>query len=86
MSESSNKHLAKVIADVAVFLEFTDADLLDPDTAVDAMEQMASELQLMGLEDKMTLTLLFEEISDQFKNPLHKEFVKNLSDSLGIQA
>ncbi|HZV62543.1 MAG TPA: hypothetical protein VFF75_09010 [Methylophilaceae bacterium] len=26
MSESSNKHLAKVIADVAVFLEFTAAD------------------------------------------------------------
>jgi len=34
----------------------------------------------------MTLTLLFEEISNQFENPSHKEFVKNLSNSLGIQA
>jgi len=84
MSILFNKHIAKVIADVAVFLEFTDDDLLNQDLAIEAMEQMAAELQLMREEEKVSLSLAFEEISNEYLDPICKEFVKNLSYSFGI--
>lgn len=52
MSSSINHNLVKAIADIAIFLEFTNEKLLDADASIEAMEQLAMELQLMDDEDR----------------------------------
>lgn len=84
MSVCFNKHVVKALADVAIFLEFTDENLLNQDIAIQMMEQMAAELRFMDQNEKLSLSKTFNELSNEFTDPLHKTFVKNLSDSLGI--
>lgn len=80
---NSNIKLVKVITDLAVFLEFTSEDLLDPDLAVEALEQMASELQLMDVQDRNDLANSFRAISKEYIGD-KSEYVKELAESLGI--
>jgi hypothetical protein len=86
MNTFLNRHVVKALADVAIFLEFTDEDLLNQDAAIEVMEQLAAELQLMNQDEKTNLSRLFDELSNDFPNARHKDFVKNLSDSLGLNA
>lgn len=46
---NSDARLVKIIADMAIFLEFSDEESLDPDIAVGMMESIAAELQLLSL-------------------------------------
>lgn len=80
---NNNIKLVKVIADLAVFLEFTNEDLLDPDLAVEALEQMASELQLMDVQDRNDLANIFRSISKEYTGD-KSEYVRELPESLGI--
>lgn len=80
---NNNIKLVKVIADLAVFLEFTNEDLLDPDLAVEALEQMASELQLMDVQDRNDLANTFRSISKEYTGD-KSEYVRELPESLGI--
>lgn len=80
---NSNIKLVKVIADLAVFLEFTSEDLLDPDLAVEALEQIASELQLMNTQDRNDVANIFRNISTEYTDDI-VEFVRELPESLGI--
>ncbi|MCW0314809.1 hypothetical protein NB694_004609 [Pantoea ananatis] len=80
---NNNIKLVKVIADLAIFLEFTNEDLLDPDLAVEALEQMASELQLMDVQDRNDLANSFRTISKEYIGD-KSEYVKELPESLGI--
>ncbi|MFJ5408403.1 hypothetical protein [Pectobacterium punjabense] len=75
--------LVKVIADLAIFLEFTDDNHLDPDIAVDAMEQMAAELQLLDEKEKDELINIFKYISSQYEGD-KCEYVRDLPESLGL--
>lgn len=84
MSVFFNKHLVKVLADVAIFLEFTDEDLLNQDIAIEMMEHMGAELRLMNQDERLDLSRAFDEVSNEFTNTSHKSFVRNLIDSLGI--
>lgn len=80
---NNNIKLVKVIADLAVFLEFTNEDLLDPDLAVEALEQMASELQLMDGQDRNDLANTFRSISKEYTGD-KSEYVRELPESLGV--
>lgn len=80
---NNNIKLVKVIADLAVFLEFTNEGLLDPDLAVEALEQMASELQLMDVQDRNDLANTFRSISKEYTGD-KSEYVRELPESLGI--
>jgi hypothetical protein len=46
MNERLNNHLIKTIVDIIIFLEFTHEDDVNPDSAIEAMENIACELQL----------------------------------------
>ena len=46
--EAVNKHIVKEIIDLAIFLEFSGGKVLDPDASIEAMEQLAGELQCMS--------------------------------------
>ncbi|MBT0725708.1 MULTISPECIES: hypothetical protein [Rosenbergiella] len=80
---NNNIKLVKVIADLAVFLEFTHEGMLDPDLAVEALEQMASELQLMDVQDRNDLANTFRSISKEYSGD-RSEYVRELPESLGI--
>lgn len=75
--------MAKIVADLAIFLEFTNEDSLDPDLAVEAMEQMAAELQLLDDKDKENLTAIFIDLSHEYKGE-QSEYVKELPEFLGL--
>lgn len=85
MNPAMNKHLAKAIADLAIFLEFTDANLLNEDAAVGAMEQLAAELQLMDAFDRSKLSEHLKTLAATYSEPSVSKFVEMLPVSLGLE-
>lgn len=83
MNDEIDMHLAKAIADVAVFLEFSPEDVLDPDASVGAMEQLAAELQLMDSSRKASLAKHWALLADEHQGD-QAEFVRNLANSFGL--
>jgi hypothetical protein len=83
LSKSSEVKLAKIVADLAIFLEFTSEELLDPDAAVEAMEQVAAELQLLGDEERNNLANIFIDLSNEYEGD-KLEYVRDLPESLGL--
>ncbi|MFJ4291927.1 hypothetical protein ACIP1U_19405 [Cupriavidus sp. NPDC089707] len=77
-----NRHIAKAIADFAVFLEFADEDVLDPDASMQAMEQLAAELQSMSEDERRALSTWFGEIASDYGG--REAFVRDLSETLGL--
>jgi len=47
-----NKHLIKIIVDILISLEFCSDDMIDQNYAVQIMESITAELQLMNKEQK----------------------------------
>ena len=83
MSKNSEVKLAKIVADLAIFLEVTSEELLDPDAAVEAMEQIAAELQLLGDEERNNLAKIFIDLSNGYQGD-KSEYVRDLPESLGL--
>lgn len=67
---------------MAVFLEYSDGSVLDADASVEAMEQMAAELQLMSESAKEELIQRFHELADEYG--AKAAFVSNLPHALGL--
>ncbi|MCE0829051.1 hypothetical protein LVQ78_24045 [Buttiauxella sp. A2-C2_NF] len=80
---NSHIKLIKIIADFSIFLEFTSEEQLDADTAVEMMEQMAAELQLLDAEDRQDIAIDLLAISAEYTGD-KSEFVKELPESLGL--
>ncbi|UCV14768.1 hypothetical protein [Quatrionicoccus australiensis] len=85
MSNAISRHLVKAIADMAIFLEFTKEELLNADTSIEAMEQLAMELQLMENEDRCNLALQLKDLSAEYGDARRAQFVENLPESLGLE-
>ncbi|MGC6388437.1 hypothetical protein ACMV8I_12355 [Ewingella sp. S1.OA.A_B6] len=83
MSKNSSVKLVQIIANLAIFLEFTDEGQLDPDLAVEMMEQMASELQSLNDDDRNNITKIFQDISREYTGD-KCEFIKKLPESFGL--
>lgn len=82
MSQVIDKHLAKAIVDIAIFFEFSDENVLDADDSVNALEQLAAELQLMSDLFKSELINEFNDLAKEYGEK--SEFVRNLGDTLGL--
>jgi hypothetical protein len=76
-------HLVKAIIDIAIFLEFTEAGLLNEDAAVGAMEQLSGELQQMDEYDQKELSQKIIALAPAHGSP-HKEFIETLPEALGL--
>lgn len=83
MSKNSSVKLVKIITNLAIFLEFTDEGQLDPDLAVEMMEQMAAELQSLNDDDRKDITSIFQDISREYTGD-KCEFIKELPESFGL--
>lgn len=84
MNNAVNSHLVKAIADIAIFLEFTNGDLLNPDVSVEAMEQIAAALQLMNDADRKCVADELKTLSVEYVDKRKAQFVENLPESLGL--
>jgi hypothetical protein len=78
-----NEHLTKAIVDIAIFLEFTNEEYLNPDIAVEAMEQLAAQLQEMPEGDQRDLAKRIIGLSASYEQQ-HREFVADLPEALGL--
>ncbi|MFV0453505.1 MAG: hypothetical protein ACK5NQ_00595 [Pseudomonas sp.] len=83
MSQEINKYIAQAIAEVAVFLEFSGEEAINPDAAVQTLEQLASTLQMAGPETKSSLCSQFENIAMEYSDE-QAEFVESLGEALGL--
>lgn len=83
MSQEINKHVAQAIVEVAVFLEFSGEEAINPDVAVQALEQLAATLQLADSEAKSSLCSQFEVIAMEYSGE-QAEFVESLGEALGL--
>ncbi|MDR6914449.1 hypothetical protein J2X66_001313 [Pseudomonas sp. 3296] len=83
MNQEINKQVVRAIVEVAVFLEFSGEEAINPDAAVQMLEQLASTLQMMDSKNKSSLCSLFENIAVEYSGE-QAEFVESLGDTLGL--
>ncbi|MDN2484227.1 hypothetical protein MML63_01025 [Kosakonia sacchari] len=76
--------LAKVVADLALFLEFSNENVLNPDAAMQALEQSAAELQRLSPDDKHHIAAIFVELSRQY-DAENAAFISHLPQTLGLR-
>lgn len=69
--------------EAALFFEYVSDDVLDPDVAMQVLEQLSSTLQLADSGSKACLCHQFEAIAEKYPSD-KAEFVRNLSETLGI--
>ena len=80
---SINSHIVKAIVDIALFLEYSNSELLDEDAAVEAMEQLAAELQQMPEGEQQQLAKQIVEFSTSYEER-YRDFVEGLPEALGL--
>lgn len=80
---NSYARLVKRIAGMAIFLEFSDEESLDPDIAVGMMESITAELQLISLDDKKKVVNTFYLVSKEYQGD-RAVYIKQLPESLGL--
>ena len=83
MSQEIDKHVVRALVDLALFLEFAADDVLDPDAAIQRLEQLASTLQMMDLESQSSLCSQFRSIAMDYSDE-QADFVESLGEALGL--
>lgn len=82
------KNLCRAIIWSACFLELSPDDIVDPDSAVKALEDIASSLQAATEDEKKAFRCeCSEEASRLEKDPAYAktaEFIRSLPESVGI--
>ncbi|QQN72334.1 hypothetical protein IYN88_15180 [Comamonas testosteroni] len=81
--KETDPHVAQAIAESALFLEFSGEDVLSPDAAVQAMEQLAATLQTADEETQSSLCLQFAILATTFSGQ-QVTFLTGLGEALGL--
>lgn len=76
--------LARIVADFAIFLEFSDEDTLDPKIAVNLLEDIATSLNDLSEPDRRRFASLIAEIADEAEAEAHADFLRRLPSAAGI--
>jgi hypothetical protein len=85
MNQEISRPIAQAIVEIAVFLEFSGSDIIDPDAAVQALEQLAGTLQMVDHPSRRALSDQFKAIALEYTGERAK-FVESLGDALGLSA
>lgn len=80
----SDHNVAKAIANVAIFLEFSSEEIINEDAAVEAMEQLAADLQATDKPTRNALSQALKEIACSYDGEF-AEFVAALPEAFGIE-
>lgn len=82
--QAGNVIAVRAIVEMAVFLEFSPASVLNPDAALDAMEQLSSTLQLMEAGERAEFCSALASIASHYSGE-QADFVSDLGASLGLE-
>lgn len=80
---SIDKVFAKTVAEVCIFLEFSGEEMINPDAAIQVMEQMSASLQELDEDSRLSLARNFRSISGNYDGGI-VEFVGSLGEALGL--
>ena len=83
MSQEFNEKLIKCLVETAIFLEFADESVVDPDSSIEMMEIISSELQGLNSRDIKYCSEQIGKIAASYSGA-KKEFVMRLPSYLGI--
>ncbi|VEB97658.1 Uncharacterised protein [Cedecea lapagei] len=81
---SQTTSLVRVIADIAIALEFTDETLINPDVAIEIQEGIAATLQSLDETDREKIACVFENISVLYDGKI-ADYVSSLPADYGIK-
>ena len=73
----------RCLVETAIFLEFSDESVVDPDSSVEMLEAISSELQGLNSNDIKYFKAQIKEIANNYFDE-KKEFVIGLPKYLGI--
>ena len=76
--------MARAIANIAIFLEFSSTDILGEDASIQAMEQLAADLQALDDGSRNELSAGLHFIAADYQGEVSK-FVKDLPNAFGIK-
>jgi signal recognition particle GTPase len=74
----------KVIADIAIALEFTEETLINPDIAIEMQESIAGTLQSLDEVNRKDIADVFESISALYNGEI-ADYVRSLPANYGIK-
>ena len=74
----------RVIAQLAVFLEFADVATLDPDSAVKQQEDLAFQLQQLPVADRGEFIRVLSEIAREWPSEQERAYLLDLPAAIGI--
>ncbi|WP_312663553.1 hypothetical protein [Pantoea sp. CTOTU49201] len=81
---SQSIQLVKVIADIAIALEFTAETLINPDVAIEIQESIAGTLQSLDEDNRKDIADVFESISALYNGEI-ADYVRSLPANYGIK-
>ncbi len=81
---SQSIQLVKVIADIAIALEFTDENLINPDVAIEMQESIAGTLQSLDEVNRKYIADVFESIATYYNGEI-ADYVRSLPANYGIK-
>jgi hypothetical protein len=79
----SDPCIARSLVEICIFLECSSDEIVDPDAAVTAMEQLAANLQRGNEGTKRALVAAFAALAPSY--PGEQEFVASLGSALGLE-
>jgi hypothetical protein len=83
MSQNLNEKLTKCLIDMFIFLEFSGGEIVNEDVAVEKLEQLNSEIQILDGYSKELLGKEIIKLSDNYpENRI--DFIRKMPESLGI--
>jgi hypothetical protein len=82
------KQLARALVNAAAFLELSEDDVVDPDSAVKAMEEIAYDLSTLSAAEYATLEEVCSDLANEarsigFSDKVH--FCESFLNDFGVQ-
>lgn len=78
------KVLARAFASVAVSIDLTDDDDIDPDVATEILEPVNALFRDLSPEDRRTLAAMLVELSGMETDPVRQASMAQLPDDMGL--
>ena len=83
MNHHLDNYLVKIILDLIILFEFSSDDIINSGAAVQAIEDIAYDLQMMDNLSKRAFIKILDEIIDQYPEE-QKDFIRSIPTTLGI--
>ncbi|WP_431469446.1 hypothetical protein [Sphingosinithalassobacter sp. LHW66-3] len=77
--------VVNALANLAIAIDFSTGEQMDEDWAVQVLEQMAGDLQMLGPEDLASLSEGFRKVSESYREAEVRQFVWELPSALGLE-